>query len=186
MSARSAIVANAVIFQVAWLVAVAGAARGIWYAGPLAVGLFAIWQLATAPQPGTDALLIVLAISLGLIADSAFARTELITYTSPLPSTRWAPFWILALWANFALSLNHSLAWLQPKPWLACLFGAMGGPLSYFFAARTWHAVTLAEPLWLTLGVISITWAVVTPVLCRAAASLANGAFKSLPVRGSP
>jgi Protein of unknown function (DUF2878) len=186
VTTRTAIVANAVLFQAAWLIAVAGAARDFWYAGPIAVGLFAVWQLANASQPGTDVLLILFAIASGLVADSAFARSGLITYSSPVPSASWAPLWILALWANFALSLNHSLAWLQSKLWLACLFGAIGGPLSYFLAARTWHAVTLAEPSWLTLAAIAVTWALVTPVLCRAAAGMAHGLCKSLPVRGSP
>lgn len=113
--------------------------------------------------------LLLLAFGLGLIADSLLARAGLVSYASPIPSSHWAPFWILALWINFALTLNHSMAWLKAKPWLACLFGAVGGPLSYFFAARTWHAVTLIESVPLALGVIAVTWAIVTPLLCRVA-----------------
>ena len=174
MTARAGFWINVIGFQVVWMIAVGGAAHGAWWAGPVAVGIFGAYQLA-APQPGrADPRLIVLAVTLGFVVDSLLARSHLVGYASPFPSVDFAPVWILALWANLALTLNHSLAYLQRRPLIAALFGAIGAPLSYFFAARTWHAVTLAEPMATSLLVLAAMWAVATPVLARAALTLAR------------
>ncbi|MGH8121425.1 MAG: DUF2878 domain-containing protein [Rudaea sp.] len=172
MSARTAIWTNAILFQFAWMVTVAGAARGAWWAGPIAVGVFATYQLVRGGHARADALLILLAVALGFGADSLLVQCHFASYAAAVPSDRYAPIWILALWANFALTLNHSLAWLQSRPLLAAVLGTVGAPLSYFFAARSWHALTLADPLATTLALLAAIWAVVTPLLCEAALRL--------------
>lgn len=174
MSARASIWINAIFFQLVWIASVGGAARGAWWAGPLAVGVFAAYQFARGGHAKADVLLILLAIALGFAADSLLVQYHFASYAAALPSDRYAPIWILALWANFALTLNHSLAWLQSRPWLAAALGAIGAPLSYFFAARSWHALTLADPLATTLALPAAIWAIVTPLLCEAAARLSR------------
>lgn len=171
---------NAIAFQLVWLMSVAGAARGIGWIGPLATLVFAAYTLARGGHARADVLLVAIAATLGFALDSAWAHYRVIAYSAAFPSAAIAPLWIVALWANFALSLNHSLAWLQSRPLLAVLFGALGGPLSYFFAERTWHAVTLAAPLAVTLSMLSLTWALVTPFLCIAARRLARFSLEAM------
>ena len=174
MTARALFWLNVIGFQVVWMITVGGAAHDVWWAGPVAVCIFGAYQM-TAPQPGrADPRLILLAVMLGFVADSLLVRLHLVVYASPFPSVDFAPMWILALWANLALTLNHSLTYLQQRPLTAALFGAIGAPLSYFFAARTWHAVTLAQPMATSLLVLAAMWAVATPVLARAALTLAR------------
>ena len=188
MSKSAAIWINAVAFQLVWIASVGGAARGLWWAAPLAAGAFAAYELLCGATARADAILILLAMVLGFVADSAVVQAGLADYTSALPSVRFAPLWIVALWANFALTLNHSLAWLQGRPWLAAALGAVGAPLSYFFAAHTWHALTLTEPLLITLGALGAIWAVVTPLLCQIAARLnrpTGSLDAALAVRGA-
>ena len=172
MSARAAIWINAILFQFVWMVTVAGAARGAWWVGAIAVGAFAVYEFVCGGRAREDALLILLAIVLGFFADSLLVETNFASYAAAVPSDRFAPIWILALWANFALTLNHSLAWLQSRPALAAVLGAAGAPLSYYFAARSWHALTLAGPLAPTLALLAAIWAVATPLLCEAALRL--------------
>ncbi len=121
-----------------------------------------------------DVLLILLAIALGFAADSLLVAIPFRQLCRSAAVGPLAPIWILALWANFALTLNHSLAWLQSRPWLAAALGAIGAPLAYFFAARSWHALTLADPLATTLALLAAIWAIVTPLLCEAAARLSR------------
>jgi Protein of unknown function (DUF2878) len=172
MSKTAATWINAIAFQLVWIASVGSAARGLWWPGPLSAAVFAMYQLLRDDRVRIDAILMLIAMPLGFIADSAVVQAGLATYAAAVPSAHVAPIWIVALWANFALTLNHSLAWLQGRPWLAAALGAFGAPLSYFFAARTWHALTLTEPLVITLGTLAAIWAVVTPLLCQTAMRL--------------
>lgn len=75
-----------------------------------------------------------------------------------------APLWILLLWAGLALTLNHSLAWLQSRLLLASVLSGLSCPLSYLGAARL-GAVDIVSESWLWLIVLSLSWAVIIPLL---------------------
>ena len=167
---------NAVVFQLAWLLTVGAAGRGIGWAGPLVTIAFAAYTLACGGHARADRLLILVAATLGFALDSVWAYAHVIEYAASFPAPAIAPLWIVALWVNFAVSLNHSLAWLLQRPLLAVVFGAIGGPLSYFIADRSWHAVALGAPLARTLLLLALAWAVVTPLLCALARRLRTAA----------
>ena len=40
------------------------------------------------------------------------------------------------MWMNFALTLNHAMAWLKGRPVVGLILGAIGGPLAYFAGAK--------------------------------------------------
>lgn len=174
MSTRAGIWINAIAFQIVWTCAVAGAAYGAAWAGPIAVGLFAVYQLGISRNARNDACLIAFALVIGGISDSWLAHAQIVHYASPWPSEAFAPAWILALWVNLALTINHSTAFLQRNLYVAAILGALGAPLSYLIAARAWHAVWLSEPLATTLLILAALWAVATPVLCAVARALAR------------
>lgn len=155
---------NAACYQATWLVAIGGAARGWWWLGPLVATLFAIWQLRVSLRYRADALLLLYAVLAGFAVDSAFAASGLVSYNAPVPWPQLAPVWIVALWASFALTLNHSLAYLQTHLRLAAALGAIGAPLAYAAAAR-WGALALVQPATTTLFLLAATWAVLTPAL---------------------
>ncbi len=155
---------NAIGFQLVWLVTVAGAGMGLWWPGLVVLALFATWQIGCSHCPKADLKLAAVAVAVGLLVDSAWIWLGLLHFATPLPWTSLAPIWILVLWAGFALTLNHSLAGLRPYPALAVAFGALGGPLAYWFAASTWKAATIAEGPWPYVA-IGLAWALMTPVL---------------------
>ena len=169
---RRTIWINAVVFQLAWLLTVVGAGRGLGWVGPVVTTAFAAYTLGCGGHARADRLLMLVAATLGFALDSIWAYTHAIAYAASSPPATVAPLWIVALWVNFALSLNHSLAWLLRRPLLAILFGAIGGPLSYLIADRSWHAVALAAPFAVTLSSLAMAWAVVTPLLCAVAKHL--------------
>jgi hypothetical protein len=74
----------------------------------------------------------------------------------------------LAIWAAFALTVNHSLMFLQRRPLLAMLLGAIGGPLAYTGAARLGAVAWAAPSLQLTLT-LAIAWGVAVPLLSELA-----------------
>jgi hypothetical protein len=89
----------------------------------------------------------------------------MLVYAAPFPSAQFAPVWIIALWMSFALTLNHSLAWLKSHPALAALLGAIGAPLAYWAAARGWGALAFAAQPALALGMLAVAWAILAPAL---------------------
>ena len=66
------------------------------------------------------------------------------------------------LWMFFAMTLNHSLAWLRQKIYISILFGALGGPLAYI-AGEKLGAITILSSN--SIIILSIGWAFITPVL---------------------
>lgn len=156
---------NAVMFQCVWFAAVIGAGAGLAWPGVLAVAAFAAVTLRARATRASDLRLVAVAAVLGAVLDSAFVAGGLLRYAAPWPLPGLAPAWIVALWVNLALALNHSLRWVRPYPLVAALFGAIAAPLSYLGAARGWQAVAFAEPVWRTLGIVAACWAVMMAAL---------------------
>jgi len=177
---------NAILYQATWLIAIAGAAHDCWWAGLLALAVFAVWQLATSSLRRADVLLVLSAASIGFGVDSAFAQTGLLTYAAATPWERLAPIWIIALWMSFALTLNHSLAYLKTHPLFASALGGIGAPLAYLAAAH-WGALAFPAVQLPSLLLLAATWAVLTPALCRLAQELClRSAAPSFALHGGP
>lgn len=177
---RRSLLLNALGFQLCWLAWVAGAGQGSLLPGLLATLLFAAWQLAVSAHRQADLVLLVLGVAAGLALDGTLASLGLIEYRLPGPLP--APWWILGLWACFALTLNHSLAFLAGRPRLAALLGGLGAPLAYLFAAHTWKAAKLGPDPMLALAVLGVAWAVLAPLLAECAARLRRSSGASLEV----
>ena len=152
-----------VLFQAAWFACVIGAAHGQVAFGILAVVAVVAFLLAWSMRPGADLRLIVLALALGAVWDSVLARTGVIEYAAPGPLPGWAPVWILALWALFATMLREPMRWLHGRPFLAALFGGVGGALSYA-AAQQLGACAFPDP-GMALAVLGAGWALFVPLL---------------------
>ena len=82
------------------------------------------------------------------------------------------------MWVLFATTLNVGMRWLHKSNLVAIAAGAIGGPLSFLAGERA-GAVSFADPLF-SLGVISIGWALLLPILVRVAARFDG---HSLPAR---
>ncbi|MEP7185933.1 MAG: DUF2878 domain-containing protein [Rhodanobacter sp.] len=152
-------------YQLVWFAAVIGAAHGLAWPGMVGLLIYASVQLVLARNLRVDLSLAATAIVLGFLLDGGLIRTGLATYAAPWPSPAFAPTWILALWAAFAMTFTQSLAWLQTRLWLAVLMGLIGGPLAYLGAARAWHVVVFAPPIWRGLLFLGVGWALATPLL---------------------
>jgi hypothetical protein len=158
------VAANAIGFNVVWFITVFGAAAGLAWAGPAAFAVFAAMQVSGAVRPRYDVAAMLVFASAGLFLDSAWSLAGALSYSAGWPSPHFTPVWLLTLWAAFALTLGHSLAWLRPRPRLAALFGFFGGGFSYAVGARV-GAVELAIPLWIYAVGVGLVWAVALPAL---------------------
>jgi hypothetical protein len=154
---------NFAAFQVGWFSCVLGAAHGQPWIGPAVVLAVVLLHLGLARRPAEELRLVVSAICVGLVADSLLVMTGWVSY----PAGNWvpglAPYWILAMWALFATTLNVSMKWMRDRPFVAIVMGAAGGPLSYL-AGQKLGAMQFNEPLF-ALVALAFIWAIAMPML---------------------
>lgn len=151
-------------FQLLWFSIVWGAARGLDWLG---LALLLAWlplHLRLSQTARSDLSLFFMLGLLGPVLDTALIQAELVQFQGMGPFRGYAPFWMMALWANFALTLNHSLHWISRNTALATAFGALGGPLAYYAGARM-GAAELAEPVWRPLLALAILWGITLAIL---------------------
>ncbi|MCU0975799.1 MAG: DUF2878 domain-containing protein [Steroidobacteraceae bacterium] len=173
------ILLNFAAVQIGWFACVLGGANDLALAGTLAVAVVVGLHLAIAAQPAPEAQLIAVAAAIGLVWDSMLVAIGLMNYPSGSFAPGLAPHWIVAMWALFATSLNLSMSWLKGRPWLAAVFGAVGGPLAYLGGAEL-GGLEMPDPV-LALGAQAVGWAVILPLLTLLAERL-NG-FETRPAR---
>ncbi len=151
-------------YQATWFLAVIGASHGLWWPGVVAAGAFTLWRMAVSTRRALESRLALAGLAIGLVLENLWVGTGLLSYATAWP---WAgsPAWILALWWAFALVVVPLLGYLHRRLWLAAMFGAIGGPLAYFAAARGWGVVQFAEPVWQGAMALAAGWAVATPLL---------------------
>ena len=84
-------------------------------------------------------LLLAVTIS-GTVADSALAAAGVFQFGGVFGGVI-APPWLMGLWANFATTFRHSLAWLLRRPFVAAAAGGVAGPFVY------WGGTALTDKL---------------------------------------
>lgn len=158
------LVVNGIIFYVGWFACVLGAVGGYsWLSWALvapAIALHVWWT-----QNPRELVLIGKVVLAGGLIETTYLYFGMISYASPnfFPI---APWWMLALYALFATSLNGSLKWLNYSPALASLLGGVGGVLSYVWGEKL-GAVVYLWPHWLVWSVFFVVWGALTPLCLR-------------------
>ena len=148
---------NAGLFQLGWFACVLGAQRPWLLLVAVACLLVHLLWLATRDE----LRLVLLTALLGWLLDSTLLNLGLFDFGG---GASVAPLWLALLWALFATTLRHCLAWTARPWWRASLLGAIGGPLSYLAGAEL-AGVGLAWGLLPSLLVLAGVWAVVMPWL---------------------
>ena len=158
-----AVAINFVLFQLGWFACVLGAARGFAREGTLLALVIVAAHVLRAARPRREFALVAAATAFGALADSALASTGWLRYDSGILVEGAAPYWIVALWALFATTLNVSLRWLRGRLWIAALLGAASGPAAFYAGAGmgALHFVQLVP----ALTALAVGWAIATPLL---------------------
>lgn len=151
---------NVVGYQLVWFASVIGAARAYPWLGIVSAGIFVCLQGYASRNPKADMFALMLALALGIVIDGGLMASGLLRYAAPQPAAL-APLWILAIWASFGLTINHSLAFIVDRPAIAAVLGAIGAPLAYLAAARGFGAIAFAETTWTGLVALGSAWALV-------------------------
>lgn len=158
---------NFVIFQVGWFSCVLGAANGSPWLGPLVASAVVIFHFLTSEKAMPEVRLVLLAVTIGLISDGLLLSSGWIKYNSASAYAAVAPYWILAMWAMFATTLNLSMSWLKNNLLLSSILGAIFGPLSYLAGQRL-GAIEI-QHFGTSVVALAIIWAIAMPLLMYAA-----------------
>ncbi len=162
---------NQFSFQTGWWTVVLTAAWGWPIIGIVMVAILVAWHLIRVRPLRTEALLIALAAAIGFSLDSLLQSTGWVSFAGD-PGGGFAPLWMVALWANFATTLNVSLRALQRHPWLAGVLGAWGGPGAYWAGAQLGAMVVYNATA--TYSALAVAWGLLTPLLLALAGALAR------------
>ncbi|VUD52802.1 hypothetical protein TDB9533_01706 [Thalassocella blandensis] len=155
---RGLLVGNALMFQGAWFALMfASDSQALL----LMCVLLAIHYYLYSPS-FTEWKVIALVGILGLFIDSFLIHFQYL----PLEPNYWlgmtfAPWWLVCLWMAFAMTLYHSMAFLQKHLGITVLLSAIAAPWAYF-AGGYLRGVTLT---WQGLLAIAFIWAIWLPAL---------------------
>ena len=160
---RARQLANFVVFEAAWFACILGVAHGRPLWGTAAIAAAIAWHVAISVRPATELALAGLLGALGLVAESLVAAQGHVAYPCGQPVAWLAPYWMVALWAEFAMALNVTLRWLKRRPVLALVLGAVFGPLSFLGGVRLGGARFIDEGT--ALVTLACLWAVLMPLV---------------------
>jgi len=160
---------NFALYYAGWFAAILGPAWGYPWTGTLIALALIGCHLALARRPGNELTLMVAAAAVGTVVDSIQIAAGLLVFPSAGRLGFLPPAWLVVLWAQFAATFHFSMQWLKGRPWLAALFGAVGGPLA-FLAGRKLGVVEFHPDVWPSLLSLAVVWSAVLPLLLGLAA----------------
>jgi hypothetical protein len=152
-----------IVCNAGWFICVMSAAGGQPWIGVLFTAAAVAFHLGSAQQARLEFYLLATVIGVAALWESLLTATGLLVYPNGVVIPDAAPYWILALWALFAMQLNVLFRWLRGRYWLAALVGAVAGPLS-FRAGAALGAVQFPDPP-MALAALSAGWALWLPAL---------------------
>ncbi len=155
---------NSALFYIAWLVCIDQAKGPFPLVGPALIGFLLILHLYLSKEKSLEIVLIASVALFGTILDSVYIHLGWVEYKGGYEHFHGiVPLWMTSLWAFYATTINHSLAWAGRSFWMMVILGGLGGAASYSVAFKL-GAASLSIPLWVALTVIGCVWAVVFPL----------------------
>jgi len=155
---------NFILFQLGWFSCVIGGASADYYwTGVAVVAVIVAVHLFRANNIRSEIMLIAITTIVGTAWDSSLMMAGFISFSNGIVLSGLVPFWMIAMWALFATTLNVSMKWMKNKYLLAAAFGAIGGPVAYYAGHRI-GAVEFNDTF-TALYAIGAGWAVIMPAL---------------------
>jgi hypothetical protein len=151
---------NAILFQIVWFICVL--AGSVW--ALVATIVYLLIHDRYFMHTRRELRLLVLFLGLGVLIDGTLFQIGLFSMTATSTGDNLLPpVWLLCLWISVGTLFAHSLSMLRSRYLLIALMGMIGPPLSYIAGAKL-SGITLAEPIFLTLSVVALIWALILPL----------------------
>ncbi|WP_426416225.1 DUF2878 domain-containing protein [Aestuariirhabdus sp. LZHN29] len=146
------IILNAALFQAGWFACVLGG--DLWALAALA----AVWllhYLFVSREPREWCMIFAFAAA-GISIDSLLFHAGTLLRSD---NSTAIPLWLMALWGIFPTTVHHCLGWLRERRGVTLLCGAIAVPLSYYGGAQLSQQIVFAEPVWQSLLLLGMIWA---------------------------
>ncbi len=114
--------------------------------------------------------LIFTVTAIGVFTDSMLIHLGIFYF----PQDNIMPLWLVTLWASFAATVGHSLAFLKKSIYLQIIAGAIFPPFSYL-AGASLSAVVLPQGNLITALVLAVVWPCLMVIFYQ---YLSNSQFK--------
>ena len=98
---------------------------------------------------------------LGSTVDSFLGNLNILHFSG---EGRVLPLWLACIWVLLGITIRHSLAWTGKHWSIGVGAGLIGGPAGYY-ALSLLTNMSLNAPLWQTLLVLAVLWAIIIPLL---------------------
>jgi len=105
--------------------------------------------------------LVIGTVVCGVAIDSVLGGLGIIIFSE---SNIIVPVWLVCLWVLFACTIKHALFWIRNHSVVASVLGGIAGPISYFVGTEL-SSADLGEPLWRSLAILALIWAVILLIL---------------------
>ena len=149
---------NLIGFQVCWWLCILGVRFQFPFLGPVCMVVFLLIHCFGFRVEKSELKLILLVSLIGTLIDSMLAYSGIVEYEGTYSSLEWlAPLWITAMWAGFASTVNHSLAWLKERPFITITMGFIAGPVAYLTAEK-FGAITMNGSAVMKNSLLAIIW----------------------------
>lgn len=162
------LIVNAVGFNAVWFAWAFLVPKHQYIVPAFLSAVYIAWHLKTSPTARVDAWLIVVSCAAGFMFDSLLVMAGWLQFAlpNPAPLNHVQPFWMSVMWAAFACTLNHSMAWLRRLHWLVA--SLLCGVLGYgsYLGAMKFGALQMATG-YLPMLVVFGFWAVFILVVQR-------------------
>lgn len=158
---------NGLWFQAMWFTCVVWKQDGILLGGALL--LLALLFMGLTAREFVAAMLITIG---GCVIDSVLTGLGVFSFSN-LSCRNCIPVWLVLLWAAFSLTLLSSLSYLQNRPGIAALAGAVAAPISYVAASKL-SAVTFNQGALVTAMVLGLIWMMFLPACCQLIARMSG------------
>ena len=164
------LIVNAVIFQAIWFLAILFGDSLVLLAVPFLLALhFYGLRRIYGPQAylRNELFLVALCLLIGFFTE--LIKLQLGVWSAAVLNNM-PPFWLMAIWAGFAITLHSSLSFLQGKVLVPALLGLLFAPASYFAGAKLSASHELAGLQ--SLFIIGGVWFFLMPLLAYIAKQL--------------
>ena len=158
-----ALLVNFIGFQVGWFACVLGAANDKELLGMIIALGIVVYHVVSQADSINELKLVLAAVVIGLFWEAWVLNLNVLYYPSHSEASFWAPYWLIAMWALFATTINLSMGWLKGRWVLAVLMGAIFGPLA-FVAGEKLDAVVFLDST-LSMIILAIGWGLLMPSL---------------------
>lgn len=157
---------NLISANIGWLACIIGAAKDHHWLGLVVVPILFVIHIVVIERHKIRKIFIVALATMAI----GFLMDTILIIAGTVQPKRWfmmAPFttvWDLLIWANFSLTLDTSLRFLQKRPLAAAFLGAICAPMTYYAGDRL-GALHFSEPVFRGLLWVGVMWLFVMPCL---------------------